>query len=145
MDHVDHLAGAGAADGVAERDPAAPLVGAVAVEIRQIVEGATEDRGKRLVELEEVDIGKPDPGALQQRRDDLEGALAHVLAVDADVVPRSQHRDGFETELGGAFFAREQQRRRAVVEARRIERGDGAAVALEVGPGAGQLVHGDVP
>ena len=62
--HVDDLAGAGAADRVAERDPAAPLVGPLGVEIGQIVEGAAEHRGEGLVELEEVDIAEADRGAL---------------------------------------------------------------------------------
>ena len=64
--------------------------------------GAAEDGGEGLVELEEVDVAEARAGALEQRRHDLEGALAHVLAVDADVVPRAQHGDRLETELGGA-------------------------------------------
>ncbi len=59
--HVHNLARAGATDRVAERDAAAPDIGPISGEIRKVVEGGGENRGKSLVDLEEIDVADGSP------------------------------------------------------------------------------------
>ena len=50
--HIDHLTGARAPHGMAERDAAAPQVGAVSRELRQEVKRRGEYSGKCLIDFE---------------------------------------------------------------------------------------------
>jgi len=117
MGHIHDLARSGTADWVSDGNPAAPEVGPVAGQLRDIVERRSENRRKCLVDLEEVDISDGQVCSVEQRRNHLECPLTHVLACHPDIVKGGDFGELLKTEIGGALLAREQDRGRTVVDA----------------------------
>src|ERR1041385_4836287 len=104
----------GAADGVAEGDGAAVEVHAFGIEI-EAADACDALRGEGFVELDGIEVRGAKAGAREKllRRGD--GALAHVVRIDAGGRARDPAEPGFDAELFYDRFAREEQDRKSVV------------------------------
>jgi len=120
-----------------------PLVGTLRRQLRKVVVGGREDRGKRLIELEQVDVAHGEARSLDQGRHNLEGALAHVGALDTYVVEGAELGQGLDAQVHRLAPAGQNERRGAVVDARGVEGGDGPTVPIEEGPRGGELFSGE--
>src|SRR5918993_5277862 len=116
-----------AADGVAEREGAAVDVEARGVE-PQLAVARDDLRGEGFVQLDEVDLVEPQLLSFEQAGDRGDGADAHHLRRDARelVIDDARQRLRAPARFAQGFLAEDDQRRRAVRDARRVARRHGA-------------------
>src|SRR5690349_1124127 len=117
----------GGAEWVAPRDRPTVDIDALGVEA-DLVDARDRLGRERLVELREVDPLRREAGAREGLLARGDRPQAHVAWLDARRGRRHVARLRREAELLDRLLARDEDRRRTVVEARRVAGGDGAVL-----------------
>ena len=101
-------------------------------------------RRERLVELDEIEVADGEAGPLQRLARGRDRADAHDRRIDAGDGRRDDPGHRPQAELAGPVRLDQQDRGRAVVDARAVAGRDRAALGSEGGPQAGQRLDGRV-
>ena len=102
-----------------ERDGAAIDVDLRHIEAERLQE-AQHHRGERLVDLDEINIGKLHAGGLQHLFGNVDRTGQHQRRIGTDIGKGAYARARFQTRLLTGLFVTDKDRRRAVDNARRI-------------------------
>ena len=134
--------GAGAAEGMAERDGAAVDVDARRIEAERADDGEGL-RGKGLVELDEADVVEGEAGELEGFGDGGDGTDAHLFRQAAGDGVGDEAGEGVKAEFAGAAGIHENGGGGAVGGLRGVAGGDGS-LRVEGGLELGQRFGGGV-
>jgi hypothetical protein len=132
VNHIGNLTSTSHTNRVTHRDTRTPLVDAILLESRKILEGTSDDGGEGLIHFEVVDGVELEGSAVEKLGDNLEGAFAHEFLRNTDVAVRDEFGEDGETEFFGSLFGGHDEGRCTVVERGRVGRSDGTAVGQEV-------------
>ena len=88
-------------------------------------------RREGLVHLDQVQVGQPDPGALERQRQCLDRPDPHAGRVDADERIPSHTTHWAESQLARPFRRHDERRRRTITQGTTVSRRDGAFLLEE--------------